>query len=118
MTSPAGPNPAPSPARERGAQVDRLSVIEHDDADRTCGACGADITARLDASYQHGYVQGYEKRKAGEPDELSGAVDLMRESQIARARGLAQAISECRDDARLDGIREGAAEIFTLLGGQ
>lgn len=46
------------------------------------------------------------------------AVDHMRESQIARARGLAQAIAECRDDARLDGIREGAAEIITLLGGR
>jgi hypothetical protein len=47
-----------------------------------------------------------------------GAVDPMRESRIARARGLAQAIAECRDDARLDGIREGAAEIVTLLGEQ
>jgi hypothetical protein len=44
------------------------------------------------------------------------AVDHMRESRIARARGLALAISECRDDARLDGIREGAAEIAELLG--
>lgn len=50
--------------------------------------------------------------------QLAGAVDPMRESRIARARGLAQAISECRDDARLDGIREGAAEIVTLLGEQ
>jgi hypothetical protein len=39
----------------------------------------------------------------------------MGHSRIARARGLAQAISECRDDARLDGIREGAAEIVELL---
>jgi hypothetical protein len=45
-------------------------------------------------------------------------VDYMRESRIARARGLAQAISECRDDARLAGVREGAAEIFQLLGGE
>lgn len=41
--------------------------------------------------------------------------DLMRELKIARARGLATAIAECRDDARLDGIREGAAEIVKLL---
>jgi hypothetical protein len=46
------------------------------------------------------------------------AVDQMRESRIARARGLAQAIAECRDDARLDGVREGAAEIVQLLGEQ
>lgn len=44
--------------------------------------------------------------------------DHMRESRIARARGLALAISECRDDARMDGIREGAAEIAELLEGQ
>jgi hypothetical protein len=42
-------------------------------------------------------------------------LNLMGHSRIARARGLAQAISECRDDARLDGIREGAAEIVGLL---
>jgi hypothetical protein len=42
----------------------------------------------------------------------------VRESRIARARGLAQAIAECRDDARLDGIREGAAEIVVLLKGR
>jgi hypothetical protein len=53
-----------------------------------------------------------------ERSQLQGAVDHIRESRIARARGLAQAIAECRDDARLDGIREGAAEIVTLLGGQ
>lgn len=47
-------------------------------------------------------------------DQLAGAMG-MRESRIARARGLAQAIAECRDDARLDGIREGAAEIVQLL---
>lgn len=46
------------------------------------------------------------------------AVDHMRESRIARARGLALAIAECRDDARLDGIREGAAEIAELLAGR
>lgn len=40
----------------------------------------------------------------------------LRVSRIARARGLAQAIAECREDARLDGIREGAAEIVQLLG--
>jgi hypothetical protein len=45
-------------------------------------------------------------------------VDPVRESRIARARGLAQAIAECRDDARLDGIREGAAEIVVLLKGR
>jgi hypothetical protein len=45
-------------------------------------------------------------------------VDMVRESRIARARGLAQAIAECRDDARLDGIREGAAEIVVLLKGR
>jgi hypothetical protein len=50
--------------------------------------------------------------------DYRGAVDPMRESRIARATGLAQAIAECRDDARLDGIREGAAEIVTLLGGR
>jgi len=50
-----------------------------------------------------------------ERDRLAGAVDPVRESRIARARGLAQAIAECRDNARLDGIREGAAEIVTLL---
>jgi hypothetical protein len=42
-------------------------------------------------------------------------IDHMRESRIARARGLAQAIAGCRDDARMDGIREGAAEIVALL---
>jgi hypothetical protein len=40
---------------------------------------------------------------------------LIERSRIARARGLAQAISECRDDARIDGIRECAAEIAELL---
>jgi hypothetical protein len=56
---------------------------------------------------------------SGETDaEVMAAAyaDPMRESRIARARGLAMAIAECRDDARLDGIREGAAEIVSLLG--
>jgi hypothetical protein len=47
--------------------------------------------------------------------EAQLAKDHMRESRIARAGGLAQAIAECRDDARLDGIRECAAEIAELL---
>jgi hypothetical protein len=42
-------------------------------------------------------------------------MSLIAHSRIARARGLAQAIAGCRDDARLDGIREGAAEIAELL---
>jgi hypothetical protein len=29
---------------------------------RVCPHCGGDITAELDASYEHGYTQGYEKR--------------------------------------------------------
>lgn len=35
--------------------------------------------------------------------------------KVARAQGLAEAIAGCRDDARLDGVREGAAEIARLL---
>jgi hypothetical protein len=62
------------------------------------------------------HVVAAEREAAGLRQQL--AVDMVRESRIARARGLAQAIAECRDDARLDGIREGAAEIVVLLKGR
>lgn len=42
-------------------------------------------------------------------------IDPARVARLARALGLAQAIAECRDDAALSGIREGAAEIVTLI---
>lgn len=68
-------------------------------------------------------LPGYREATADElarnvPDPDQRTADLMRESRIARARGLAQAIAECRDDAVLDGIREGAAEIVVLLKGR
>ena len=38
-------------------------------------------------------------------------------SQMARAYGLAQAMAVCPDDVHVAGVREGAAEIAQLLGG-
>lgn len=49
-------------------------------------------------------------------EQLRGAV-----SDVARARGLAEALATCRDDAPLSGVREVGAEIAALLtrvGGQ
>jgi hypothetical protein len=40
---------------------------------RRCEVCGADITPALDASYEHGYRQGLEKRPAAEDDLLAYA---------------------------------------------
>jgi hypothetical protein len=56
----------------------------------------------------------------GEPVPVDAVAEvkrlrLWRATNVARSIGLAQAIAECRDDARMDGIREGAAEIVALL---
>jgi hypothetical protein len=89
---------------ERDDETERERILrEHRDQWRA-------ISAEQQADY--GELQAERDRLAA---QLAGAVDHMRESRIARARGLAQAISECRDDARLDGVREGAAEIVALL---
>lgn len=89
------------------------------DIERTTGIhqvwIDAVVASREAAQRERDVALGELERLRSDHNE---AVDHLRESRIARARGLAQAISECRDDARLDGIREGAAEIVTLLRGR
>jgi hypothetical protein len=93
-----------------------MADVEHEPITvKVCPVDGKPVNQWLSCDEHHRWAVDAEFVPA---DQLRGAVDPMRETRIARARGLAQAIAECRDDARLDGIREGAAEIVTLLGGQ
>lgn len=89
-----------------------MSNIERSWTIMACPKCGALVG---DDHVPFCPMPGREAIEVVAAEQLRGAVDHMRESRIARARGLAQAIAECRDDARMDGIREGAAEIVQLL---
>jgi hypothetical protein len=105
---------------EHRERVDRqtagMSLTQRATVLKAAMNAGCDEAERLGYGSALGYVEAASIAEKAASVAIDAPADLMRETRIARARGLAMAIAECRDDARLDGIREGAAEIVSLLG--